>query len=316
MPVLPDLRGLDSAKRFIEGVFSGKSPVHAVLLYGAEGAGKSALARFLAQGWLCLSPTENGPCGECRTCQAYLRGNCADVLAMAPHGPQRLITLAHITEPKEGRKPSDPEPPAMIDFLRTMPLTASKKVVTIEDADRMNSRAANALLKTLEEPHPYARFVLTTQEIGRVLPTIVSRCVCIACELPQGIAAATALDLMAEGSPGIRERLAKHEDVYSALARFAAGLSKRPQAEALAASDEFKGIGDRLEKTGFGNLRACQAESVKLLSRLMARDPAFPPEAVHAAIESHRRLLGNANATQVFDGLFTTILGSFAEPGA
>ena len=64
-----------------------------------------------------------------------------------------------------------------------MPLAGPRKIAVIQHADRMNDRAEHALLKMLEEPHPYAKLILTTHSLRTLLPTVISRCVTIPVEL-------------------------------------------------------------------------------------------------------------------------------------
>lgn len=306
MTVLDSLQGLESARKFARAAAHPDFGAHAVLLYGAEGSGKTTIARYLAQLWMCTKATAEGPCGACQTCGAFSRSQASDLLVIEPQGPSRLITQGQISETKKSPPDSNPGPP-LLEFLRTMPLMASGKVVIIESADRMNLSAANALLKTLEEPHAYAKFVLTTSAIGRVLTTVVSRCIGVACELPQATPKDD-FDQLSEGAPGIRLRFANNETAYGALVSFAQSLQTRPRIEALAASDELKKISEGIEKTGFGNTRACHAEVLKLLGSYLSKAEQSEPAHVQAVIEAHRRVIGNGNATQIFDALMTQIL--------
>lgn len=275
------------------------------MLYGAPGSGKTTLARYLAQLWMCTRMAEGKACGECQACKAFERGNASDFHLVEPHGLSRLITIDQITE-KKNRTDDDAFP--IQTFLRTMPLMASNKVILIESCERMNGASVNALLKTLEEPHAYAKFILTTPSVGQVLSTVVSRCLAIACEMPHASPSPPPLSALSEGSVGTQKRLEAHAEVYEKLIQFADGLTSRPRAEALAASDELKKLGDAIEETKFGNARSSNAEALRLVGLRMAQSEHASPEHVQAIIEAHRRIQGNGNATQVFDGLMVQIL--------
>lgn len=305
---LSTLTGLSGAKSVLSGLFTGQTGVHAVLLYGAEGSGKTTVARVLAQYWLCQNPGPEGACGECQACGAFERGMSGDLLLIEPVGSSSIIRVGAIVTPKV-LLPGDP-PLAMDAFLRTRPINAIHKVVLMEDADRMNSSSANSLLKTLEEPQPYAKLILTTSSLSRLPATILSRCLAVSCELPkaeewsaQGLPLEV-LELFG-GSPGAYQRSQKNADTYRKLWAFAERLPSRPATDVLAASEEFSSLCDELEKPNETNARAANAEGVKMLATFLS---ASQPDRVRPVIEAHRRILGNANATITFDAMFAEIL--------
>lgn len=303
---LDDLNGLESAKRFIRTLFSPESSVHAVLLYGSEGSGKSTLARMLSNAWVCQSPTLEGGCGECRPCGAFLRSQSTDFLPIVPQGATRIIPLGAISETSP-RLDSDPPLPLQT-FLRTGPLISRSKVVLIEDADRLNHRAANSLLKTLEEPQGNIRLVLTTSQISLVLTTIVSRCVCVACEMPKVFAEAHALTRMADGSPGILKELERFAEFYTELDQFAEELSGRRPEEALATASEFRSWCEQLDNKRKLGARAANAEGLRLLSRAFSASPGSTAQGIQLIVEAHRRVAGNANSILTTDTLFAELL--------
>ena len=138
---------------------------HALLIAGLSGLGKMHLAHSLAHSLLCNTPAVDGsPCGGCRGCRLYRAGNHPDLRRLEPD-----------RESKSGEIKID----AIRELAREEGLSAhsgSFKVVIIAPAERMNGAAANALLKTLEEPTPSTQMVLITAHPGRLLPTIRSRC--------------------------------------------------------------------------------------------------------------------------------------------
>ncbi len=308
---LDALHGLEGAKRLVLGLATGDSGVHAVLLYGAPGGGTTALAGLLAQAWLCTQPGPAGACGVCQSCGAFERNKNADLLHLRPSGPSRIFKLGAITgEPFDEENPTPLKP-----FFRTGTLYARHKVAVLHDAERMNGDAANALLKTLEEPHPHAKLILTTTSVGTLLLTIRSRCLAVACALPSADLLrtshpeATADDLiLAEGAPGRLDEILREPGPYRDLADLARSLPTRRRAEALVLTERVRAIAERLEKAKGVNARAAQAETLALLAAWVARDADADPRWTALLADAHRRILQNGNATIVLDAAFARML--------
>ncbi len=278
-----------------------------MLFYGMRGSGKIRLAQILAKAWLCRQPTEEGACGECQACLAFERRRSADYLEIEPAGASRIIRLGAIspTSPEDDDYPI----PAQV-FLRTPPLSARSKVVLISEAERLNPRAANSLLKTLEEPPPYARFILLTESVGAILPTVLSRCLAVACEVPTGLDGFEPWALaIAGGAPGRARELQEHAAIYRRIYEFATSLPKRSKAEGLAAAEEFATLADALQAARRFAARAADAEALQVLAAAYRSMPDSRPAALQAMTEAHRRILGNANAGSAFDALFAAIIG-------
>ncbi len=134
---------------------SGPAMTHAWLVTGPPGSGRSRAATTFAAALVC----EESGCGQCQACRTAAKGGHADVHVEIPEGSE--ILLDHV-------KP-------LVHMAAQAPMTATWRVIVIEDADRLNDRAANYLLKALEEPTPHTVWVLCAPSVDDVLPTITSR---------------------------------------------------------------------------------------------------------------------------------------------
>lgn len=141
-------------------ILSGKNVPHALLLSGAKGLGKIELANQMAHIAICEQLSDSGVCNQCAGCQLFNAGNHTDVRLI--RAEKAVIKVDQI------RKLSKD---VMLSGTRNQ-----YRVVIIENAEQMNTASANALLKTLEEPPNKVVIILTTSEIGYLLPTIKSRC--------------------------------------------------------------------------------------------------------------------------------------------
>ena len=144
---------------------------HAVLLCGPDGIGKYAMLKQFARTMLCLDPADAKPCGHCHNCQLSASGEHPDILNIAPAEGARDITVDQIR--------------ALSEFVLRTGHTGIAKVVLIREAHRMNPSAANALLKTLEEPTRNTFLFLETELPGYLSATIRSRCQRISMSLPE-----------------------------------------------------------------------------------------------------------------------------------
>jgi DNA polymerase-3 subunit delta' len=178
---------------------------HALLLAGPAGLGKRDFLAAFVKGLLCQRPVQGTACGSCRACQLMDAGTHPDRVALSFGLRKDGVTRSEI----------------VVDQVRDLSQRLSMasqfggwQVVTIDPADAMNAAAANALLKTLEEPTPSTLLVLVADEPARLPATIRSRCQRIDFLVPsrgialdwlraQGVAdAAAALDA-AGGNPGM-----------------------------------------------------------------------------------------------------------------
>jgi DNA polymerase-3 subunit delta' len=189
---------------------------HALLLHGASGVGQFELAMALAQGWLCESmtvPIGARPCGSCASCRLVQARSHPDLLVLVPAALRESLGLT-VGEGDDGteegsakKKPSKEIRVDEVRFAIAFSLTTSArgraKVVVIHPAERMNGIAANAFLKTLEEPPGNARFLLCSAAPDALLPTIRSRCQALVLKLPAHAEAVAWLSQHGVGEPEI-----------------------------------------------------------------------------------------------------------------
>jgi DNA polymerase III subunit delta' len=136
-------------------------PSHAYLFHGPPGSGKRAAARAFAAALLSDRPG-SGDAPDEAVAQRVQRGTHPDLTWVRPTGAAEML-VADIDEP-------------VVAAATRTPFEAARRVFVIEGADAMNDRAANRLLKTLEEPPSFAHLILLADRRQDVLPTIVSRC--------------------------------------------------------------------------------------------------------------------------------------------
>jgi DNA polymerase-3 subunit delta' len=160
---------------------------HALLLHGMAGVGKYQLALSLAEWLLCEQPHAGGACGRCRSCNWLAQGGHPDLHLVQPRAEDDGSD-----KPKRGRRPiSVDDVREATDMLALSSHQGGWRVVLIRPAEAMNTAAANALLKTLEEPPPRVMLILISHQPRRLLPTVRSRCQQLAVPRPErGVALA------------------------------------------------------------------------------------------------------------------------------
>ncbi|MDZ7804987.1 DNA polymerase III subunit delta' [Thiohalophilus sp.] len=136
---------------------------HALLVSGEAGIGKAAFADRLAASLLCEQPREDGQaCGTCPACQRLAAQTHPDRLRLEPEEPGKPIKVDMVRQ--------------LIQHLSLTGHYGGYRVVTVEPAEMMNTNAANAFLKTLEEPPASTLLILITASPARLPATIRSRC--------------------------------------------------------------------------------------------------------------------------------------------
>lgn len=144
---------------------------HALLINGMPGLGKQAFAEALAGYVICHQPRDGRACGQCRSCQLLNSSGHPDLYFLAPSDSGKAIKVDQIRE--------------LSDFMHSTAQQGGYRVVILNPAEAMNTSAANALLKTLEEPGNDVLLILITHQLGQVMPTIKSRCQRVDCHPPQ-----------------------------------------------------------------------------------------------------------------------------------
>lgn len=157
------------ALRVAGRIFRTGNLAHAWLLAGQEGTGKEELARRMASLLMCRTPVleKEYPesCGMCSHCGKLFRHTHPDMVVIEPDGAFIKLPQIH----------------GLQKNISFSPLESRNRVILLLHAHRMNREAANALLKTLEEPPDRTFLILTASSADALLPTIVSRCQMISC---------------------------------------------------------------------------------------------------------------------------------------
>jgi DNA polymerase-3 subunit delta' len=160
---------------------------HALLVQGRRGIGKVEFARALANALLCESPQGAFACGACAACRWFEQGNHPDFREVIPEIAEEGDE-AEAEDAKAEKKKSLVIKVAQIraqaDFIGLSTHRSGFRVLMIRPADTLNLEAANALLKTLEEPPPGTVIVLVSDQPSRLLATIRSRCRALALPMP------------------------------------------------------------------------------------------------------------------------------------
>lgn len=162
MSGLRELLGNDSLKEYYEKAVREQSVSHAYILSGEPGSGRKTAAQAVAAALLCTGEGER-PCGQCRACRMIRERSHPD--------------LRFLTHEKPGTVSVDEVREQVIADAPIRPYYGPYKIYILDEAEKMNPQAQNALLKTIEEPPSYVILFLITASADALLPTIRSRCI-------------------------------------------------------------------------------------------------------------------------------------------
>jgi len=151
---------------------------HAFLLHGPAGIGKLDFTRFLSKSILCTEQNATGACGLCASCNWFNEDSHPDFKLISPE--QEDEPEGETSSTKKTKKKTQISIAQIRDLADFTGLSSHRssglRIILIYPAEALNNASANALLKMLEEPAEGVVFLLVTQQIQRLLPTIVSRC--------------------------------------------------------------------------------------------------------------------------------------------
>lgn len=151
--------GQEHIVQTLKNAVAGDLLSHAYLFSGPRGSGKTSLARLLAKAVNCKSAQEGEPCNKCDACEEINHGRAIDLIEIDAASNRGIDEMR-----------------ALRESIAFTPAKLKYKVFIVDEAHQLTKEAANALLKTLEEPPRHAIFVLATTEAHRMIPTIASRC--------------------------------------------------------------------------------------------------------------------------------------------
>lgn len=160
----------ETAFQHVLSLYRAENLAHAWLLEGPAGGGKRQFARFLAASLLCEHVCNTGPCARCHACHLIAAGNHPDLHDITPQEKSRVIKIEQVRD--------------AVSFIHKTSNQGRFRIVILHPAESMNIHAANALLKTLEEPPNGVVLLLVSDQPGLVLPTVRSRSRRLMLELP------------------------------------------------------------------------------------------------------------------------------------
>jgi DNA polymerase-3 subunit delta' len=199
---------------------------HAYLITGPEGVGRARLAAAFAQALLCEQPPEpGGHCGSCRACRQVPQHSHPDLHWVDRPPDKQGITIEQVRELQRQ--------------LALAPMAGAGRVAVLTEVDKASEGAANALLKTLEEPAPRVHLVLTASDAEDVPPTIASRCEVLALRpVPteeiagaleakaESAARAHEVAALADGRPELARQMLSEPGLFQRRAGYAAELDE------------------------------------------------------------------------------------------
>jgi DNA polymerase-3 subunit gamma/tau len=154
-----DVVNQEHVKNTLENAIAQHRIAHGYIFSGQRGTGKTTIARILARCLNCIQGPTATPCGECASCKEITAGGTVDVIEIDAASNRGINEMRELRE-----------------NVRYQPARDRYKIFIIDEAHQITNEAFNALLKTIEEPPPWAVFVLCTTESHKIPATIASRC--------------------------------------------------------------------------------------------------------------------------------------------
>lgn len=158
-----DVAGQKQLTGNLRGALQYNKISHAYLIQGEKLSGKKMIADIFARALQCEAEEGEKPCNRCRSCKQALNRNHPDIIYVE-HEKPNVISVDNIRQQINAD-------------IAIKPYSGERKIYIVDEAQKMNVQAQNALLKTLEEPPEYAVILLLTTRTEAMLPTILSRCV-------------------------------------------------------------------------------------------------------------------------------------------
>ena len=293
---------------------------HALLLAGVAHSGKGRLALALARLLLCQSPSGGLTCGKCHACELSANGSHGDLRWLQPEEKSRVIKIDQVREP--------------VNFATKTASFGASKVIVIAPADAMNTNAANALLKSLEEPSPGTFLILACDQLHGVPATIRSRCQIVKLPVPNDEHALEWLDKqtgsreqsahllqLADGMPLLAEAMHNKADSEELIAArlacrgLVAGKLNAQQAAEMLSQAPMEEVLEQVAGTLRASLRQMNAQTLNSASGrgvyAVLDELAGIQKAVRGGANPNRQLL-----TEVLLEKLQSVLGGAAASGS
>lgn len=154
-----DVVGQEHIVQTLKNAIKQQRTAHAYLFVGPRGIGKTTTARIFAKAMNCTNPEDGEPCCRCQSCTSIAEESNIDVIEIDAASQNSVENVRDLREE-----------------IMHVPINGKYKIYIIDEVHMLSKQAWNALLKTVEEPPPHAKFIFATTEVHQVLPTIISRC--------------------------------------------------------------------------------------------------------------------------------------------
>jgi DNA polymerase-3 subunit delta' len=312
--VWAELRGQEQVVEQLRRAAESGAPTHAWLFTGPPGSGRSNAARAFAAALLCEREalTERG-CGTCKACRTVLAGTHADLTNVTTE----KVTIS-IDEARE-----------LVRKAQDKPSTGRWRIIVVEDADRMQERSTNVLLKAIEEPPPRTIWLLCAPSPGDVLVTIRSRCRSVGLRLPpvqdvadllvarDGIdpATAEAAARAAQSHIGVAKRLATDDGARERRNQIVRlPLTLRSVAGAMRAASDLVKLAEAEAQSSFEQRDA--EERAALLATLGAPETGTLPPSLRAQIrrlEEDQTRRAKRSKNDYFDRALTDLISFYRD---